>query len=42
MKRTLKEIFTGEGVIQDVLFAFTVWVYIRATYVLGRCRPFED
>ena len=42
MKTVLKEMFTGECVIQDVLFAFTVWMYIRATYVLGKCRPFED
>lgn len=42
MKTVLKEMFTGEYVIQDVIFAFCVWMYIRATYVLGKCRPFED
>lgn len=42
MKTVLKEMFTGEDVIQDVVFAFCVWMYIRATYVLGKCRPFED
>lgn len=42
MKTVLKEIFTGEDVTQNVIFAFCVWMYIRATYVLGKCRPFED
>ena len=42
MKRFLKEVFTGDDVALDIWFAFCVWMYIRATYVLGKCRPFED
>lgn len=42
MKTVLKEMFTGEDVILDAFVAFCVWVYIRAAYVLGKCRPFED